>query len=163
MKIVPSTYSQAAEAYRKALDNMRAMSQDKVNNTGREPQDIISIGNKTDFGLHNDGVSKPINAQNISSQDQINKTNILRNGDVIDVVAKAPSAPTFSTFMRTLAKAKVKSLRNAEEYTEKAIEGQASMMEVMAATNEAELILQQVVTLRDKFITSYMEVLRMPL
>ncbi len=150
---------------------------EKVNSLSREPQDVVALGNKgADIGsVRNDIIGHGKVDQSGSSQSSTsstnqngvnNKQNVLRAGDVIEVITKSgavASTPKFTTFMRNLAKAKLKSIRDAEEYSEKAVEGKASMMEVMAATNEAELVLQQVVTLRDKFVAAYMEVMRMPL
>ncbi len=169
---INTSYSLAADAYRKALSNMKTIAEKA--DVSREPLDIVSFGNrKNDLGTgkndlinsRNSVADAGINDQIYKQQRQNTSQNILRAGDVIDVVnnSKANIVPKFTTFMRSLAQAKLRKIRSAEEYSDKALKGQASMMEVMTATNEAELILQQVLTVRDKFVSAYMEVLRMPL
>ena len=51
----------------------------------------------------------------------------------------------------------------AEESSVKAIKGQVSLHDVVAATSDAEVALQTVVAVRDRVITAYQEILRMPI
>ena len=37
------------------------------------------------------------------------------------------------------------------------------MVEVMAALNDSEIVLQEIVTVRDKVVSAYLDIFRMPL
>ena len=54
-------------------------------------------------------------------------------------------------------------LKHAEVQTELAIAGNADTVEVMAAVAESEMALQELITVRDKMINAYQEILRMAL
>ena len=47
--------------------------------------------------------------------------------------------------------------------TAKAVVGEADLVEVVTAVNSAEMALQTVVTVRDRVISAYQEILRMPI
>lgn len=51
----------------------------------------------------------------------------------------------------------------AEEVTARAIAGQANVTEVVTALADAEETLKTVVTVRDRVISAYQEILRMPI
>ena len=51
----------------------------------------------------------------------------------------------------------------AEEVTARAMAGQANVTEVVTALAEAESTLSTVVTVRDRVISAYQEILRMPI
>lgn len=86
-----------------------------------------------------------------------------------------PSAPTvggndvttpvrnFSEILRGTAEEMVQANRVAEKVGMDAIAGKAELTEVVAALAHAESTLQTVVTVRDKMIQAYQEILRMPI
>ena len=51
----------------------------------------------------------------------------------------------------------------AENQSMKAIQGQASLHEVVAAVSNAEIALQTVIAVRDRVISAYQEIMRMPI
>ncbi|MND08593.1 flagellar hook-basal body protein FliE [compost metagenome] len=53
--------------------------------------------------------------------------------------------------------------RKAEALTEKAVVGQAELMDVVTAVSNAEMTLQTVVAVRDRVLNAYQEIMRMPI
>lgn len=81
--------------------------------------------------------------------------------------AEAPgiSAPQKETFGEVLKNAAVKSiqtLRAGEVASAKAVSGEASLPEVVQAITASEVTLQTVVSIRDRLVTAYQEIMRMP-
>jgi flagellar hook-basal body complex protein FliE len=71
-----------------------------------------------------------------------------------------------STFMETLGKVAQESIdtnKKAEALTEKAVVGQAELLDVVNAVSNAEVTLQTVVAVRDRVMSAYQEILRMPI
>lgn len=78
---------------------------------------------------------------------------------------EAREAPQ-STFLETLGKVaadSIESNRKAEALTEKAVVGQAELMDVVTAVSNAEMTLQTVVAVRDRVLNAYQEIMRMPI
>lgn len=69
----------------------------------------------------------------------------------------------FSDVLREAAEGAVTSLRQGEAQSLQAAAGNADINDVVLAVGKAEMALQTVVTLRDKVIHAYQEVLRMPI
>jgi flagellar hook-basal body complex protein FliE len=77
--------------------------------------------------------------------------------------AQESSGPSFAEMVGDGLKAAVDSGREAEELSLKGIAGQADMTEVITAVNNAEIMLQTVVAVRDRVLQAYQEVMRMPI
>lgn len=78
----------------------------------------------------------------------------------------APASPQDSSFAQLVEKVAddaMQSGKTAEAMTAKAAVGEADLMEVVTAVNNAEIALQTVVTVRDRVISAYQEILRMPI
>ncbi|MGN6550215.1 MAG: flagellar hook-basal body complex protein FliE [Pararhizobium sp.] len=78
--------------------------------------------------------------------------------------AADPASAAGSSFAATLsgmAKDTVDTLRNAEHVSFKAIKGEASTREVVDAVMTAQRTLQTALAIRDKIVSSYLEVSRM--
>jgi len=69
---------------------------------------------------------------------------------------------TFSDFLKEKASESVDTLRKSEEMSAKAITGEADITDVVQAVGAAEITLQTVVSVRDRMITAYQEIMRMP-
>lgn len=69
---------------------------------------------------------------------------------------------TFSDFLKQKATESVDTLQKSEEMSAKAITGEADLVDVVQAVSAAELTLQTVVAVRDKMISAYQEIMRMP-
>ena len=78
----------------------------------------------------------------------------------------APAGETASGFTDTL-KTAVRDFADAQRGSERAVaahaQGKASMVDVIAAVSRAEVSLQAVITVRDRVVQAYQEVLRSPI
>jgi flagellar hook-basal body complex protein FliE len=75
----------------------------------------------------------------------------------------ASAQDDFAAVLRDATEGAVGALREGESQSFKAAAGTADLNDVVAAVGKAELTLQTVVTLRDRMIHAYQEVLRMPI
>jgi len=69
----------------------------------------------------------------------------------------------FAQVLRDAASDAVGTLKTGEQQSLAAVAGKADINEVVMAMSKAEMTLQTVVTLRDKAVQAYQEVLRMPI
>ena len=69
----------------------------------------------------------------------------------------------FSDALREATEGAVANLRGGEAISLQAAAGNADINDVVMAVGKAEMTLQTVVTLRDKVIHAYQEILRMPI
>ncbi len=69
----------------------------------------------------------------------------------------------FSDVLREATEGAIGALREGESQSLKAAAGTADLNDVVTAVGKAELTLQTVVTLRDRVIQAYQEILRMPI
>jgi flagellar hook-basal body complex protein FliE len=70
---------------------------------------------------------------------------------------------SFSDFLKEKVSDSIDTMKASEVMSAKAITGQAELTEVVAAVTAAELTLQTVVSLRDRMISAYQEIMRMPI
>lgn len=70
---------------------------------------------------------------------------------------------SFSDFMRDNVEKSIEVMRTSEEMSAKAVTGEADLTDVVAAVTNAELTLQTVVSIRDRMVSAYQEILRMPI
>ncbi|MBI1328800.1 MAG: flagellar hook-basal body complex protein FliE [Alphaproteobacteria bacterium] len=76
--------------------------------------------------------------------------------------AAAPGA-SFSDFLSSTVKDAVGSLKQGEQMAAKQAAGQADIVDVVNAVNQAELTLDTVMAVRDKVIAAYQDIMRMPI
>ena len=69
----------------------------------------------------------------------------------------------FSDFLKDKASESIDTLKASEVLSAKAITGEAELTEVVEAVTAAEVTLQTVVSLRDRMISAYQEIMRMPI
>jgi flagellar hook-basal body complex protein FliE len=69
----------------------------------------------------------------------------------------------FASLLRDGAKNAIDAGKKSEEMSKQAIAGKADVRDVVAAVNNAELTLQTVVAVRDKVISAYSDILKMPI
>ncbi len=69
---------------------------------------------------------------------------------------------TFSDFLKDKASESVDTLQKSEEMSAKAVTGEADITDVVQAVSAAEITLQTVVSVRDRMISAYQEIMRMP-
>jgi flagellar hook-basal body complex protein FliE len=73
------------------------------------------------------------------------------------------SGMDFASLLKAGAKNAIDSGKKSEELAKQAIAGKADVRDVVAAVNNAELTLQTVVAVRDKVISAYSDILKMPI
>ncbi len=77
--------------------------------------------------------------------------------------AQSKDGTGFAEVLREATESAVSSLREGEAISLQAAAGTADINDVVMAVGKAEMTLQTVVTLRDKVIQAYQEILRMPI
>jgi flagellar hook-basal body complex protein FliE len=80
-----------------------------------------------------------------------------------DAPAKDASGGGFADALRDATEGAIGTLREGETQSLKAAAGTANLTDVVTAVGKAELTLQTVVTLRDRVIQAYQDILRMPI
>jgi flagellar hook-basal body complex protein FliE len=96
---------------------------------------------------------------------------VTRIGDIAPIlpgmgggVAETPGAgKDFASFVKEAADASVDTMYEGEKLSKAGIAGTAELTEVVAAVNDAEMTLQTVTALRDKLVSAYQEIIRMPI
>lgn len=71
-------------------------------------------------------------------------------------------AGDFSQALETAARSAIGTLRKGEDLSALAAVGKANITDVVQAVTNAEVALQTVTAVRDKVVTAYQEILRMP-
>jgi len=72
-------------------------------------------------------------------------------------------AASFSQFLSGAIKEATGALKGGEQMAAKAATGQADIVNVVNAVNQAELTLDTVVAVRDKVIAAYQSIMQMPI
>jgi flagellar hook-basal body complex protein FliE len=101
---------------------------------------------------------------------------MIRLSDAIaaySAAAKAPVATTetdaaapgsdFASMVKDAAQDAIGSAKEAESLSKAALAGKASLRDVVTAVNNAELTLETVVSIRDKVINAYNDIIKMPI
>lgn len=71
--------------------------------------------------------------------------------------------PSFGEVLKSSILDSIQTMKGGEQMSAKAVTGEASLPEVVQAVNAAELTLSTVVAVRDRLITAYQEIMRMPI
>lgn len=75
----------------------------------------------------------------------------------------AGDGPSFGDILENAVGQSIQTMHKGEEMTAKGIVGKADLADVVNAVTNAEVTLQAVVNVRDKVISAYQEILRMPM
>lgn len=78
-------------------------------------------------------------------------------------VASGDDGVSFSEFLKSKAQESVETMRESEQMSAKAVTGDADLTDVVEAVTAAELTLQTVVAVRDRMISAYQDIMRMPI
>lgn len=78
-------------------------------------------------------------------------------------VGEAAGGSAFSALVESMAGQVEQTSRNAEAMTAKAVAGEASLVDVVTAVNNAEMVLDTVTAVRDRVVRAYEEIMRMPI
>jgi flagellar hook-basal body complex protein FliE len=79
------------------------------------------------------------------------------------IESRDQAGPGFSEVLQQLAKEAVDTTKGAEKASLQAVEGKADLQQVVNAVTAAELTVQTVTAVRDRVISAYQEILRMPI
>lgn len=75
----------------------------------------------------------------------------------------APGTPSFGDMLKAGVQNTIDTIKIGEATSAAAISGKADLNDVVQAITKAELTLQTVVAIRDRLITAYQDILRMPI
>jgi flagellar hook-basal body complex protein FliE len=87
---------------------------------------------------------------------------MLRQGSSPGLEAR-DSGGDFSAMLRRAAERAADTMLEGESQTVQAVAGTADLTQVVMAVSKAEMTLETVVTLRDKVVQAYQDILRMPI
>lgn len=74
----------------------------------------------------------------------------------------APQKESFGDVLKNAALKSINTLRSGEAASARAVSGEANLPEVVQAITAAEVTLQTVIAMRDRMVTAYQEIMRMP-
>ena len=75
----------------------------------------------------------------------------------------AAGAPDFSNFLATALKDGIGTMKQGETMAARQVAGQANIVDVVNAVNQAEITLDTVVAVRDKVVQAYQSIMNMPI
>lgn len=78
-------------------------------------------------------------------------------------VPDAPTGPDFAQLLGAAADDVIGKGLNAEQQSLELVNGNANVVDVVTAVSETEIALETLVTVRDKVISAYEEIMRMPI
>ncbi len=84
-------------------------------------------------------------------------------GAVKDDASLTVDGNSFADLMKQGVEESVKTMKAGEQMSAKAVAGEADVTDVVQAITSAELTLQTVTAVRDKVISAYQDVMRMPI
>ena len=73
-----------------------------------------------------------------------------------------PGQSSFVDLVKDVATKSIEAGKESERLTAAAVAGEADLTDVVTAVSNAEMTLQTVVTVRDRVLAAYQEILRMP-
>ena len=89
---------------------------------------------------------------------------VLHNGDKIDIIEQGGvKERSFPHMVQEIISEDIQKIKKSEKLNISAIKGTVNTIEVMQALNESEVALQKIVTIRDKIVSAYLDILKMPL
>jgi flagellar hook-basal body complex protein FliE len=77
--------------------------------------------------------------------------------------ATAKDGISFSDFLKEKAYETVDTLKASETASAKGVTGENDLVDIVEAVTAAELTLQTVVSVRDRLVSAYQEIMRMPI
>ncbi len=90
-------------------------------------------------------------------------TSVQKAAEGADPSAAAAGGASFSDLIKEGIKSAVDTIKGADRASVSAMTGKADLNDVVQSVTKAELTLQTIVAVRDRLITAYQEILRMPI
>ena len=84
-------------------------------------------------------------------------------GKISEVGQQAAGTPSFASVLSSLATETSSAIRASEDVSIKGIQGQASVQEVVQSVMKAQTALQTAMAIRDKAVSAYQDLIRMPI
>lgn len=78
-------------------------------------------------------------------------------------VSDISNGPSFGDILKETTESAIDTMYQGERMSAKAVMGEADLTDVVQAISAAELTLQTVTAVRDRMISAYQEILRMPI
>jgi flagellar hook-basal body complex protein FliE len=73
------------------------------------------------------------------------------------------TGPSFGSMVKEAVQSAIATQKHSAEVSDAAVKGKANMTDVVLAVNNAETTLQSVIAVRDKVVSAYQEIMRMPI
>lgn len=89
--------------------------------------------------------------------------NIQKAGQGVGMETEKPQGADFGNMLRNATESAIDTMRTGEKATADAVTGKANLTDVVDAVTNAELTLNTVIAMRDKMLSAYQEILRMPI
>ena len=86
-----------------------------------------------------------------------------QNGAGVSGAAAAGDGSGFAALVDQLASDTVQSTAKAEATSMQAVAGEAGLVDVVTAMSNAEMVVQTVVSVRDRMVQAYNDIIRMPI
>jgi len=88
----------------------------------------------------------------------------ISGGDITSKTQNVNSdGASFSDLLQNNIEKSIDTMKSGEDMAAKAVTGEANLTDVVQAVTSAELTLQTVVSVRDKMISAYQDIMRMPI
>lgn len=102
---------------------------------------------------------------NMAASAYANSQKIMPISDPSAGVSAAPKneAVSFADLIKNSVSESVNTMKGGEEMSAQAVTGKADLTDVVQAVTAAELTLQSVVAIRDRMISAYQDIMRMPI
>lgn len=78
-------------------------------------------------------------------------------------IAEASTAQSFPDLVSGVVGSIKSTLQHSERVASQSLVKEASLVDVVDAVNSADMALQEIVAFRDRFITAYQDILKMPI
>lgn len=92
-----------------------------------------------------------------------NKTQGLKGDFGLSQINTSDTKPNFANMVEDLLGSTINDIKKAESVSNASVKGQASVEDLAIAVANAELSLKSLVAIRDKIVTAYQDIIRMPI
>ena len=99
----------------------------------------------------------------VDAAQAFNKAAQLGGGVGLEARSTPAAKSSFVDLVKEVGEKSVEAGKAAELATASAVAGEADLTDVVTAVSNAEMTLQTVVTVRDRVVAAYQEILRMPI
>ncbi|MFP4097587.1 MAG: flagellar hook-basal body complex protein FliE [Alphaproteobacteria bacterium] len=110
----------------------------------------------------NAAIGAYLNSQRITGgEGDVTVQNALGGTQGLGANQSAGETKSFSDFLENQIETSLDTMKYGEQMAAKAVTGEADLTDIVQAVTQAEITLQTVVTVRDKMISAYQDIIRM--